>query len=418
MNRQRTRSITTVPWNLAGTALIVSALSLFGASGLSAQSRAEELRQRREAKSSTLDAPSRGGLENGLYKFENQRLLERLAKGYKSFHPKLGGLATGSGFALGVEYLSDELAEEGVVFRIAGQASPVGYQRYELQLALPELFDNHFLFDFTARHRNYPQEDFFGIGAESQRENRSNYRLEDTLVQITGGVRPVEWLSVGARGGILNTNTGAGTDTRYPSIEKVFDDSRAPSLDQQPDYLQLGAFVDIDYRDQPLNPRSGGQYKLEWTSFDDRASNLFGFKRVDAEIRQYLPFFNLRRVIAFRAKTSLVDSKAGNRVSFFMQPTLGGSDDLRGFREFRFRDQNLFLMNLEYRWEAFSGLDMAIFGDAGKVFARRADLGFGDLRTAVGFGARFNSVNGVFFRLDTGFSNEGTRIFWKFGHVF
>ena len=160
LNRQRTRSITTVPWNLAGTALIVSALSLFGASGLSAQSRAEELRQRREAKSSTLDAPSRGGLENGLYKFENQRLLERLAKGYKSFHPKLGGLATGSGFALGVEYLSDELAEEGVVFRIAGQASPVGYQRYELQLALPELFDNHFLFDFTARHRNYPQEDF------------------------------------------------------------------------------------------------------------------------------------------------------------------------------------------------------------------------------------------------------------------
>jgi outer membrane protein assembly factor BamA len=176
--------------------------------------------------------------------------------------------------------------------------------------------------------------------------------------------------------------------------------------------------VDIDYRDQPLNPRSGGQYKLEWTSFDDRASKLFGFKRVDAEIRQYIPFFNLRRVIAFRAKTSLVDSKAGNRVPFFMQPTLGGSDDLRGFREFRFRDQNLFLMNLEYRWEAFSGLDMAIFGDAGKVFARRADLGFGDLETSVGSGARFNSANGVFFRLDTGFSHEGTRIFWKFGHVF
>ena len=184
---------------------MVSALSLFGASGLSAQSRAEELRQGREAKSSTLEAPSRGGLENGLYKFENQRILERLAKGYKSVHPKLGGLATGSGFALGVEYLSDDLAEEGVVFRIAEQASPVGYQRYELQLALPELFDNHFLFDFTARRRNYPQEDFFGIGAESPRENRSNYRLEDTLVQITGGVRPVECLSVGARGGILNT---------------------------------------------------------------------------------------------------------------------------------------------------------------------------------------------------------------------
>ena len=67
---------------------------------------------------------------------------------------------------------------------------------------------------------------------------------------------------------------------------------------------------------------------------------------------------------------------------------------------------------------SLSGLEMAIFGDAGKVFARRADLGFGDLETAIGFGARFNSVNGVFFRLATGFSNEGTRIFWKFGQVF
>ncbi len=419
MNRQLTKWIATELWRVTGTALVVLAvLALVGPLPLSAQSRAEELRQRRQAKSGTLQAPERGGLENGLYKFENQRLLERFAKGYKSFHPKLGGLATGSGFALGVEYLSDDLAEKGIVFRVAGQASPVGYQLYEFQLAAPELLDNRFLLDFTARHRNYPQEDFFGIGAESQRKNRTNYRLEDTLIQGTAGVRPIDWLAVGVRGGALHTNTGVGTDTRYPSIELVFDDSRAPALDQQPSYLQIGAFVDIDYRDQPLNPRSGGQYKLEWTSFDDRASELFGFKRVDAEIRQYIPFFNLRRVIAFRAKTSLVDSKSGNRVPFFMQPTLGGSDDLRGFREFRFRDQNLFLMNLEYRWEAFSGLDMAIFGDAGKVFARRADLGFGDLEADIGFGARFNSVNGVFFRLDTGFSNEGTRIFWKFGHVF
>ena len=48
-------------------------------------------------------------------------------------------------------------------------------------------------------------------------------------------------------------------------------------------------------------------------------------------------------------------------------PTLGGSTTLRGFSEFRFRDRNAFLINAEYRWEAFSGLDMALFGDWGDV---------------------------------------------------
>jgi outer membrane translocation and assembly module TamA len=76
------------------------------------------------------------------------------------------------------------------------------------------------------------------------------------------------------------------------------------------------------------------------------------------------------------------------------------------------------VMNLEYRWEAFSGLDMAVFGDAGKVFPRRADLDFSDLEADWGFGARFNTANGVFFRVDTAFSHEGTRIFYKFGHAF
>jgi hypothetical protein len=170
------RSTATQLLQVTRSAIGVSALFLLGTSGLWAQSRAEELQQRREAKSNTLQAPARGGLENGLYRFENQRLLERFAKGYKSFHPKLGGLATGSGFALGVEYLSDDLGARGIVFPIAGQASPAGYQLYEFQVAVPELLDNRFLLDFTARHRNYPQEDFFGIGAESQR----------TTGQITG----------------------------------------------------------------------------------------------------------------------------------------------------------------------------------------------------------------------------------------
>ena len=280
------------------------------------------------------------------------------------------------------------------------------------------LGEGRFLLDVTARYRNYPQEDFFGVGPDSQVEDRTNYRLEDTDIVGTAAVRAGDWLAVGFRGGFLATHTGEGTDSRFPSIETAFDDTRAPALEVQPNYIYGGPYLEIDYRDSKLNPRAGGYYRFEWTSFNDRNLEMFGFNRFEGEIRQYFPFFNRRRVFAFRAKTSMVGSQDGNRIPFYLRPTLGGSEDLRGFREFRFQDQNLMLMNLEYRYEAFSGLDMAIFGDTGKVFPRRADFDFTDLEVAWGIGARFNSVAGTFFRIDVAFSNEGNRIFYKFGHSF
>jgi len=101
-----------------------------------------------------------------------------------------------------------------------------------------------------------------------------------------------------------------------------------------------------------------------------------------------------------------------------MQPRLGGSDDLRGFRPFRFYDDNLLIANVEYRWETFSGLDMALFADAGKVFSRHADWNFHNLEASAGFGLRFNVVNNVFLRLDVGFSHEGFQVWVKFNNIF
>ena len=56
---------------------------------------------------------------------------------------------------------------------------------------------------------------------------------------------------------------------------------------------------------------------------------------------------------------------------FYLMPTLGGNDTLRGFREYRFRGPHAILAQAEYRWEIWSGLDGALFYDAGKVADRR-----------------------------------------------
>ena len=223
---------------------------------------------------------------------------------------------------------------------------------------------------------------------------------------------------MGASVGYMWVNVGPGADRRYASSEQIFSPSDSPGIDRQTDFARYGYFARFDYRDHPTGPRSGGFYAFQYNHYLDQNLGAFSFNLVRAEVRQYIPIFNKRRVIALRAKTVLTDPTGNNAVPFYLQPTVGGSDDLRGFREFRFRDNNMFVVNGEWRWEVFSGLDMAGFYDAGKVFPRRSQLNFHDLERSAGFGFRFNARGSVFLRIDVGFSREGTQIWFKFGNVF
>ena len=59
--------------------------------------REEGLRQQREAKSKSLKLYKPGSIESGALYIQKGRLLERLAEGWRGFHPKLGGLSTAPG---------------------------------------------------------------------------------------------------------------------------------------------------------------------------------------------------------------------------------------------------------------------------------------------------------------------------------
>ena len=374
-------------------------------------SRMEELQRAREEKAESLQKPQRTFLEKALHEFKERRVMERFENGVYGFHPLLGGMHTGSGFAAGTYVEKDGI-------RASAQGSLKGYQRYELRLSTPRLIHESFFGELSATHRNYPQETFFGSGKDSLEEDRTNYRLEDTNYFGRFGYRASKHVKAGFHGGWLETNVARGASNRVQSIEQVFGNDQAPGIDNQPNYVQTGAFLEIDYRDEPNNPRSGGRYTALWTSFNDLKLGEYDFGQYDVEVNQYFPFLNERRVFAIRGKTTLTRTAPGHKVPFFMQRTLGGADDLRGFREYRFRDNNIVVLNAEYRWEAFSGLDLALFVDAGQVAAKPTDIDFADLQKSYGFGFRFNTAKNVFVRMDVGLSKEGRQVFLKFSHVF
>ena len=381
-------------------------------------SRAEEIEQARREKAEKIIPEKSPGTESALNYIKEEKILERFMAGVAGFRIKLGGLATGQGFALGPEYLREDLANGNIIFRGSAGASFSKAQLYDLQLTLPHLANDTLFVDLYTVHRNYPRIDYFGPGPDSDKNSRTNFRLEDTAIDFTTGVKPLRNLSVGVTGGYLLVNTGSGVRGSFPSTEDVFSPITTPGLVQQTDFFRSGTFVQYDYRDNPGGPRSGGNYLAKFVYYDDRNLDRHTFRQVEIEAQQYISFFNGRRVIALRARTILSFVSQNQRLPFYLQPVLGGSEDLRGFKPYRFYDDNQIVVNAEYRWESFTGLDVALFVDAGKVVPTRSQINFHDLEASAGFGFRFNVRNNTFLRLDVGFSHEGMQIWLKFANPF
>lgn len=380
--------------------------------------RAEQIQAERKKKAAQLTPEVAPKPERVLVQIRERRLLEKISYGVGGLRPRIGALVTGSGFALGPEFFRDDLRDGNILVRATTQFSTRQFQLYDLELGFPKLMNNNAYFDLHATHRNFPQMQYYGPGPDSQKTGRSNYRLEDTLFGFGVGVTPGRHARLGAFGNFLEVNVGPGTDPRFVSTERTFRPTTTPGIDVQTDFLQGGVLAQYDYRDIPGGPRSGGNYVAKFTYNKDSDIQRHTFRKLDLELQQYIPFFNQRRVFALRAKTELTYKNRNQTVPFYMQPTLGGSNDLRGFRPYRFYGDNLLLLNAEYRYEVFAGMDMAIFGDAGKVFQSKRQLNFHDLEGAYGVGMRFNARNSVFMRIDAGFSHEGFQVWLKFNNVF
>jgi Omp85 superfamily domain len=397
--------------------LTLPALPLF-AQQAAPDSRAGEWQAQRLEKAENLSPEEVSKTEGRLNALRDNHVLERLTQGLAGFRVRLGGLATGQGFAIGPEYSRQEIAHGQVQFRASARAAASGALLFDLQLTLPKLANDHAFVDLYALHQHSPRIDYYGRGPDSEKASRTNFRLETTSYDFTAGVKPIGPLKLGVTGGYLTTNSGPGNREGIASTEQVFGPDTTAALADQPDFLRAGLLAHFDYRDNPGGPRSGGSYLARYAYYDDRTLGLHDFRRLELDAQQYFPFFNKRRVIALRVNTQMSFTSAGQTVPFYLQPTLGGSDDLRGFRSYRFYDDNQIVANAEYRWETFSGLDAALFFDAGKVTPKHSQINFHDLEASAGFGLRFNVRNNVFLRMDVGFSREGTQMWLKFKNPF
>jgi len=184
-----------------------------------------------------------------------------------------------------------------------------------------------------------------------------------------------------------------------------------------PEYRRTRVFAEIDSRTSPGYTRRGGLYRVEWSDY--RATNGgSSFQRTDGEVRQFVPLLRENWVIALRALTSMSHTATASDVPYFLMPDLGGSDTLRGYPSWRFRDRNRLLLSGEYRWTAGPFADMAIFLDAGQVAPRAGDFAISRFKKTYGVGLTLHTMTTSVTRIDLARTPEGNSVVFSFSPRF
>lgn len=351
---------------------------------------------------------------------------QALRDGMGGFRPLLTGTDPGGGFEFGVEWGEKAIGHRYTQLALPNRAdvrlralgSLSGYSALEARFDLLNVGGTPFNATFEGEYRRAPHLKFFGVGRDSRREDLTQYLLRTLRFGTSLWWDLPEGFRVGAGIDHISLIQGPGGDSDTPSVDQLFDPLELPGLGTRPSFIRFGGFADFDWRDLPEFPRSGGYYALRVYDYNDQQALRFEFRDYEVELQQYVPFTYGHRVLAFRFLGTFTDADDDEVVPFYLMPTLGGSHDLRGFRTFRFRDFNKMLLQSEYRWEAWIGLEMALFFDAGKVFPDRDHFDLDDLHTAYGVGFRFNNEETTFLRLDLAFGGEGFKPHASFSHVF
>jgi outer membrane protein assembly factor BamA len=324
-------------------------------------------------------------------------------------------MRSGQGMTVGVGYRRSDLFRDRLGLRTTFRGTVQLASLVDFELTFPKLQTERAFLNFYAKYENSPQIDFYGEGPDSSEDDRTSYRLETFGFDVNAGYELFGHLGLGVTASMFHVHTGPGTRGGVPSTDQVFD---LPGLEEDTYFATAGAFAFFDYLDLPQGPRSGGLYGGRLRHFTDLGLEKFSFRQIDFEAQQYIPYFNKTRVIALRAVATFTFENSGNVIPFYAQPKLGGNDSLRGFERYRFYDKHALLLTAEHRWHAFSGLDMALFVDAGKVASRKADVDLTDLEVSYGFGFRFKLKEAYFMRIDFAGGREGFRFMWTFSDIF
>ena len=332
---------------------------------------------------------------------------------------QLGGLPTGGGFSLGPRYIRRDWLQEHLISDSYLVGSTKKWYKGQSTLDFVGLMNNHLELTAAGAYQNAASMPYYGEGSNSFKANQSDFRSEFTSAHFGGQFHFIDQrLSAGYSVGGLLVNVGPGDRGGWPSTDKIFNEANTPGLEKQSNFITGTASITADLTTPSFSNPKGLILEAQDTQFWDQSGNNSSFHLLQTQATYYVPFINGMRTLAFRARNETTFHADGQQVPFYLQPTLGGPDDLRGYERYRYYDNGSSLLSGEYKWSVAGSVEMALFGDGGNVYSRPGLIGLRQLRGDGGFGVRFKNKQQEIMRFDVGFSPEGVKVWFVFNNAF
>jgi hypothetical protein len=326
---------------------------------------------------------------------------------------KSGGLPSGGGFSLGPRYIRRDWLHEHLISDSYLVGSTRKWYKGQSTLDFVGLMDNHLKLTAAGAYQNAASMPYYGEGPNSSKDNQSDYRSEFTSAHFGGQFHFLDQkLSAGYSVGGLLVNVGPGDRGGWRSTNQIFNEANTPGLEKQSNFITGTASITANLTTPSFSNPKGLILEAQDTQFWDQSGNNSSFHLLQTQATYYVPFINGMRTLAFRARNETTFHADGQQVPFYLQPTLGGPNDLRGYERYRYCD------NGSYKWSVAGSVEMVLFGDGGNVYSRPGLIGLRELRGDGGFGVRFKNKQQEIMRFDVGFSPEGVKVWFVFNNAF
>jgi hypothetical protein len=338
----------------------------------------------------------------------------------KPFRVSLEPIAPTSGIVGGIGWQPKPWRSPSV-FTIPTARASVSQHKYwaiDGSVAFQGVGEHEWRLEPYGRARSMKRLNYFGIGNDSMEADQSNFAMLDRRAGATGYYRPVGWLAIGGRSEGFWPRTDSGENPDLPTIEARFDADQRPGFAENTNYFYAGGFVNLNYPYvRSERPRRGGDYMVSVGAFRDVSGTHHSFTRVEVEGLERFTVGGRDRALTIHGRLSSSTSGSGETVPFYLMDTLGGADNLRGFKEtiiggdeatstlrsfesFRFRDLATALMQVDFRQRLWSQVWLSVFADGGVVAPSVGKLSFDDLHRGVGVGLSIYRTNALAIRAE------------------
>ncbi|MEO5619141.1 MAG: BamA/TamA family outer membrane protein [Candidatus Eisenbacteria bacterium] len=264
-----------------------------------------------------------------------------------------------------------------------------------------------------------PNRRYFGIGNETPEADRSYYLLESSSAEaeLLLGASPLRQLRFGGGFSIMSPRRGYhGT----PLLEDVFTPATAPFEHRTTKELWYGVDADLSALDDGRDPSQGIHGRVDLRRAAGLRTRDPDYNQWRVEGRAYLPVFAKRRVIAMRGVYSGVEPTGSTTpiLPYYRLAQSEGASRFAGYQSDRFRDRQLMLARIEYRWAIIQRLSAVGLYEMGQVAPSAESFTVRGAHRSYGGGLRLGLSDEGTLRFEAAKSTEGVRVVLSLGGDF